>query len=126
MIKQSKRFYYPVFVLIALFYFGCSHNADESKYKAYADEHYLSSVFRDWWAALDTSIMMEFSHRIEFDTLGNPIKSNEYYEYIGRYDQFQVGWDDIGVNHPPPILPGEEGVMSPHRQNYLDLWNRAH
>jgi hypothetical protein len=114
-------------LFVPLFY--CSHKAnkpDDSQYKAFADEHYLASVFFDWWEIQDTSVMNTFSHRIFYDSLGNPIRSDEYYENIGRYDQFQVGWDDIGINHPPPPLPSGEAVMSPHRQNYLDLWNKAH
>jgi hypothetical protein len=110
-----------IMISVPLVYFGCSHKADESKYKAYADDHYLPSVYHDWWAALDSSYVNAYSHRINFDTLGNPIKSDEYYEYIGKYDQFQVGWDDIGVNFPPPPIPGGAAVMSPHRQSYLDL-----
>jgi hypothetical protein len=60
------------------------------------------------------------------DPLNQPIFNDEYYEYIGRYDQFQVGWDDIGPGYPPPPLPGGEEVMSPNRQYYIQLYNNAH
>lgn len=32
-------------------------------------------------------------HTIDVDSMGNPIKSNEYYENIGKYDKFNSGWD---------------------------------
>lgn len=93
----------------------------EKAYKAFADEFYLSGVYRDWWNSLPPAVQDSFSHRIYFDNDGNPQRSHEYYENIGKYDQFQVGWDDIGLNHPPPGVPGGESFMSPHRQQYLDM-----
>ncbi len=96
----------------------------ETAYKSYADEHYLASVFRDWWNGLDTATQNTFSHRLYFDASGNPIRNREYYENVGKYDQFQVGWDDIGVNFPPPGTPGgnpNSGYVSPHRGTYLEM-----
>lgn len=93
----------------------------ETAYKAYANDHYISSVFRDWWGTLDTSITNRYSHRLYFDDTGSPIKSREYYENIGKYDEFQVGWDDIGTNFPPEPVQGGAGVTSPHRRAYLDM-----
>lgn len=97
----------------------------EDDYRAYADEHYIASVYRDWWNVQDTSIQNKFSHRLIFDATGNPDRSHEYYENIGKYDQFQVGWDDIGLNYPPPGVPGGTVVVSPHRQAYLDMRRQA-
>jgi len=99
----------------------------ESDYKAYADIHYLASVFRDWWATKDSSYQNKFSHRLYFDEQGAPIKTHEYYENIGKYDQFQVGWDDIGTNIEPPA-PGQTGgtaYISPHRGAYLEMRKKA-
>jgi len=93
----------------------------EKAYKAYADEHYLASVYRDWWETRAVPYQDSFSHRIYFDANGNPNRNHEYYENIGKYDQFQVGWDDIGLNHEPPPLPGGAPLVSPHRSVYLDL-----
>jgi hypothetical protein len=96
----------------------------EKDYKAYADQHYLASVYFNWWEGLDTSVTNVFSHRIYHDNAGNPIKTREYYENVGKYDQFQVGWDDIGINFPPPGTPGgnpNSGVISEHRGTYLNM-----
>jgi hypothetical protein len=94
----------------------------ERDYKAYADQHYLTSVFFDWWNGLDTSVTNKFSHRIY-----PGVKNHEYYENIGKYDQFQVGWDDIGVNFPPPGTPGGDslGTVSPHRNTYLNMRKKS-
>lgn len=100
-------------------------SSTESDYKSYADEHYIASVYRDWWNIQDTSIQNKFSHRIYFDNTGSPIRTHEYYENIGKYDQFQVGWDDIGLNYPPPGVPGGTVVISAHRQTYLDMRKKA-
>jgi hypothetical protein len=99
----------------------------EKGYKAYADQHYISSVFRDWWATLDSSTTNRFSHRLYFDSGGNPVRNREYYENLGKYDEFQVGWDDIGLNHPPPGVPGGDstGMVSPHRGTYLSMRKKA-
>ncbi|HBZ00281.1 MAG TPA: hypothetical protein DEO84_03065 [candidate division Zixibacteria bacterium] len=96
----------------------------EKDYKTFADQHYLSSVFFNWWDGLDTSVTNVFSHRIYQDSSGNPLRTREYYENIGKYDQFQVGWDDIGINIPPPGTPGgnpNSGTISEHRGAYLNM-----
>jgi len=101
--------------------------ADKEKgYKVYADQHYLSSVFLNWWDAKDTSYQNDFSHRLPLDGQGNPIHNREYYENIGKYDQFQVGWDDIGVNiEPPPPGSDQPGYVSPHRKEYLNMRKKS-
>jgi hypothetical protein len=94
----------------------------ETNYKKYADQHYVPSVFFGWWEGLDTTVTNTFSHRIYHDANGSPIRTREYYENIGKYDQFQVGWDDIGTNFPPPGTPGgnpNSGYISPNRSTYL-------
>jgi hypothetical protein len=100
----------------------------EKDYKAFADLHYLAGDFFRWWDGLDTSVTNVFSHRIypdPNDTINHgAIKTREYYENIGKYDQFQVGWDDIGTNFPPPGTPGgnpNSGYTSPHRGTYLNM-----
>jgi hypothetical protein len=75
----------------------------ERDYKAYADNNYHYMEYFNWWSTVgaDTSV---FSHRIYLDSTGSqPIRTREYYENIGKYDQFQVGWGNSGINHPPPI-----------------------
>ena len=122
-IKAGSFLAVDVALISGYFVFHSKGTNKESDYKAYADEHYLASVFRDWWASKDTAYQNGFSHRLYFDDQGNPIRSHEYYENIGKYDQFQVGWDDIGTNIEPPA-PGQTGgtaYISPHRRAYLDM-----
>jgi hypothetical protein len=89
-----------------LIYRGKGSNM-ETDYKKFADVNYTSSVYRDWWNGLDSTLQNIFSHRLYFDESGNPIKNREYYENIGKYDQFQVGWGSSGINHPPPTSPND-------------------
>jgi len=92
----------------------------ERDYKAYADQHYIASDYFWWWDQLTQAQQDSFSHRIYQDAEGSPIKSHEYYENIGKYDQFQVGWDDVGLNHPPP-----EQFYSAHRDAYLAMRKKS-
>jgi hypothetical protein len=94
---------------------------EEKDYKLYADAHYIASEYNTWWGGLDSSVQNTYSHRLYFDASGNPIRTREYYENVGKYDQFQVGWDDIGLNYPPPPIPGGSPVVSPHRSTYLGM-----
>ncbi len=42
-------------------------------------------------------------------------KDQQYYEMIGKYDQFRAGWDDIDGNP----------VVTPNRNHYLDMRNES-
>lgn len=95
----------------------------EKEYKQYARTHYSSNTFLDWWDTLPDSIKDGYSHRLPVDASGDPIYNHEYYENIGKYDQFQVGWDDIGLNFPPP--PIGETFVSGHRSFYLNLRKKS-
>jgi hypothetical protein len=92
----------------------------ESSFRAYADAHYNWRTYMDWWNSLPEARQDSFSHRLPIDASGNPIRNWEYYENIGKYDQFQVGWEDIGLNHPPP-----EKYNSPIRNSYLGMRQTA-
>jgi hypothetical protein len=91
----------------------------EDEFKVYAQEHYLWNTYLQWWDTLDSTTQNSYSHRLPLDSDGNPIYNHEYYENIGKYHQFQVGWDDIGINIPPS--PEGGGYVSPNRTFYLNL-----
>jgi hypothetical protein len=102
-------------------------NDKESEYKVYADLHYSPPTYFQWWGGLPESVQDSFSHRI-YEDPGDPegaIRNHEYYENIGKYSQFQVGWDDIGLNAPPLPLPGGKDSLSVHRRTYLDMRKEA-
>ncbi len=90
-----------------LLYHGKGVNM-ENDYKAFANQNYHFSTYFGWWDGLDSSSQNVFSHRIYLDSTGqSPIYNREYYENIGKYDQFQVGWGSSGLNHPPRISPND-------------------
>jgi hypothetical protein len=91
-------------------------------YIKFADEHYRWWDFRSWWLQIDTTTKAGYSHTLPWvDSLNRPEFNREYYENIGKYNEFQVGWDDIGTGLPPPPLPGGVAVNSPNRNHYLDM-----
>ena len=62
-------------------------NDKEDEYKAFADDHWNFDV---WIASGDTV----GGHSITRNPItSDPVKSNEYYENIGKYDQFNRGWE---------------------------------
>jgi hypothetical protein len=88
----------------------------------YADTHYQYWVFNDWWSTLDSLTRSQYSHTMPWDVVRNrPIFNREYYENIGKYSEFQVGWDDIGTDSVPPGIPGGKDVLSAHRNAYLNI-----
>ena len=61
-------------------------NDKVDEYKAFADSNW---IFNDWIASQDTA----GGHSIARNpNTGEPVKNNEYYENIGKYDQFNRGW----------------------------------
>jgi hypothetical protein len=93
----------------------------EGEYETFANRHYDPIVFLQWWNDLDSLTQSQYSHRLPVDENGNPIFNHEYYENIGKYDQFQVGWEDIGPNFPPEDTSAVWG----YRVTYLDMRKQA-
>lgn len=101
-------------------------NDVKDDYIRFAQEHYRYDVFRSWWSSLPPEIISVFSHTLPWnDSLNQPIMNHEYYENIGKYNEFQVGWDDIGTGHEPPPLVGGEPYSSPNREHYLSLRRKS-
>ncbi len=84
-----------------------SYNSDgnkiEDEYEAYANTHWSESKYWDWIAhrsglardnldALREYERQAFSHGLHVE------KDQQYYEMIGKYDQFNYGWDDIAAD----------------------------
>ena len=80
----------------------------EDTFHAFADAHWSESAYRQW---LDTH--PEFKDTTH--TLPST-KTQQYYEMIGKYDQFKGGWDDY-----------EEGgtELTPNRLYYEDLRHKS-
>jgi hypothetical protein len=63
-----------------------------------------------------------FSHHIDTDADGNPIKNQTYYENVGKYDQFALGWRDFKdgqtITNPDDTIGVE--FLTAHRESYLN------
>ncbi|MEW5874180.1 MAG: DUF5683 domain-containing protein [Candidatus Zixiibacteriota bacterium] len=123
--------------------FRSNGNDKEDEYRAFADIHWKDTAY---WIGLqqnfdflnpppedlryldttsyrvDTSaqgfIVRVFSHHAYFDADGNPVEEDTYYENIGKYDQFQYGWDDYE--------DGDSTIdMQPHRAEYVSMRDKA-
>ncbi len=77
-------------------------NQIEDDFQAFADEHWSESEYWDWiaqhsgvdrndMAALRDWEHKNFSHGLHIE------KDQQYYEMIGKYDQFNYGWDDSDI-----------------------------
>jgi hypothetical protein len=92
----------------------------KKEYQNYADDHYYWPDFMQWWNTLTPEAQDSFSHRLPWDEVANTvIRDHEYYENIGKYDQFQIGWDDIDQ------VPYSGAVVSDHRGTYLNMRKTA-
>ncbi len=95
----------------------------EGEYKAFANDNYTWQNFIIAWDQLPEEDKDKFSHRMPWNGENNrPNFNHEYYENIGKYDQFQVGWNDIDYS-PWDIRDTTEagGIVSPLRSEYLDM-----
>ncbi len=80
-------------------------NDIEKDYEAFADEHWNEGEYRVWEATRDTS---RLTHRLP-DT-----KTQQYYEMIGKYEQFVRGWDDV-------LALSDSTGQSENRDKYMDM-----
>ncbi|HUU45969.1 MAG TPA: DUF5683 domain-containing protein [Acidobacteriota bacterium] len=128
----------------------------EDEYKAYADDHwdpdkyleglwtvyYYNSVKPDsidsyldtitpWYTverpdAPDSTVYQPWSHHAFYHPDGTPVEKNEYYENVGKYHQFNFGWDDYpGPTDPEfPESPRDTvslRIVTENRDTYLHM-----
>ncbi|MCP4632642.1 MAG: hypothetical protein GY855_06925, partial [candidate division Zixibacteria bacterium] len=93
----------------------------EDEYKAYADIHYDRTYYDDWWNFIiglnpNTDTASTYSHRLPAE------KDHEYYENIGKYDQFRWGWDDwISQGHSYYDNVDPSLYRTANRNTYLEI-----
>jgi hypothetical protein len=126
--RIKPLYYLGAEALIWTGYFMFHGKGDDKKneYRDYADVHYDWHSFMEWWDhQLSEAQQDSFSHRLPWDELNNEvIRNHEYYENIGKYDQFQIGWDDVeSWQYPPPF--GDEPAYSESRQTYLSMRKKS-
>ncbi len=129
-------------------YLNYQSNGDDlrTEYEGYADEHWYYDKYIQWFDAAhdiqdgydvykdgdrapywnQEQYTNEFSEHINLiyptspDT-GVPVKDHAYYENVGKYDQFQYGWED--TYYTDNIL--ERDSLSAYREVYLDMRKSA-
>jgi len=95
-------------------------------YEQFADEHWDAGRYLQWETYLDT-VKSSKTHELPMrcqDDQCEPIKSQDYYEMIGKYDQFVIGWDDNDAKEPLSQYDTIESlgaVLSEHRLGYRDM-----
>lgn len=99
----------------------------ENEYEAFADDNYTWQNYIIAWDQLPEEDQDQFSHDMPWDANNNrPNLNHEYYENIGKYDQFQVGWNDTDYS-PWDIRDTTEagGIVNALRSEYLDMRKQA-
>jgi len=94
----------------------------EREYKNFADEHWSLDRFQAW----------RDNYRARYDTTWwthvlPKEKDQEYYEMIGKYDQFAAGWEDYPkewLDDPPEDNQKYEGTMRERYEDMRDESNR--
>ncbi|MCI0513330.1 DUF5683 domain-containing protein [candidate division KSB1 bacterium] len=79
----------------------------EDEFKLYADAHWSQERYEIW---INSPEAREINRTHELPDS----KTQQYYEMIGKYDQFFKGWDDAD-NYT------YDGAPSPNRTNYMDM-----
>jgi hypothetical protein len=75
-----------------------------TEFRSYADVHWIESDYWDWIAAQsgkersDMAALRQWEHEAFSHGL-NQQKDQQYYEMIGKYDQFNAGWDDASTSY---------------------------
>ncbi len=101
-------------------------NDIEDEYEKYADTHWSEDKY---WQAIasmsgkpadDIEALREWEH-LNFSHGLHLTKDQQYYEMIGKYNQFNYGWNDIYTTTPSPtdkMTYLKEQVRSPRRLYY--------
>ncbi len=100
----------------------------EAEFQRYADTHWSEQEYFRWIAQQSGIAFSEenmerlrawehehFSHGLHLQ------KDQQYYEMIGKYHQFNYGWDDFRENYPITITHAEmtsNFIVSPNRYYY--------
>ena len=113
-------------------------NQKTDEFEAFADEHWIegrvlsetsvdpAQSYRGWllteYGVVDDDDIGEFTHHLP------ETKDQQYYEMIGKYDQFRAGWDDYWENPSYYDSTDESGnylFVSPNRAKYEDMRREA-
>lgn len=89
-------------------------NDKEKEYEAYANEYWDEDKWSAWFDNLTNQEQAVFSHSLP------ETKTQQYYEMIGKYNQFLVGWSGVDDNLTSTQIH-EKQYDSALRQKYMDM-----
>ncbi len=102
-------------------YFAWNSKGDDLKadFRVYADRNWNETRYREWQVYNATHHLFN-----ETETLPNKETGDiqQYYEMIGKYDQFIFGWDDVSDVDFSIV---NDQVLSPRRLDYEDQRNES-
>lgn len=103
-------------------------NTKTGEFEDFANIHWsetrYSQFLYDNWEVYDDELVFEggfavFTHHLP-DT-----KTQQYYEMIGKYNQFVFGWDDVDTLATPAIYNNLEHAYSANREHYENMRHDA-
>ena len=103
---------------VAFFSWRGKGNDLKAEFRAYADQHWHESRYLAW-ETYNRSQPQPY-----FETHHMPSKTHDtqqYYELIGKYNQFVFGWDDVTI----PLTTDNANVLSPRRLDYENHRNES-
>lgn len=104
----------------------------ENEFEDYADDHWRLEIYEAWLGS-DEAVQnglneeSERTHTLPRDeNTDEVIKTQQYYEMIGKYNQFYAGWDDSGWSFSGGTLTPDgsysySDIRSPVRLKYMDM-----
>ena len=87
----------------------------ETDFKHYADKNWSRDRWKQWYNNLSEDEKLAFSHTLP------STKTQQYYEMIGKYMEFNAGWDD--VKNPDPDIAKQD--TSKKSLNYMAMRERS-
>ena len=90
----------------------------EDDFKAYADRNWSKERWDAWYSGLPDEAKSAFSHTLP------STKTQQYYEMIGKYMEFNAGWLDV-KNPDPDIAKQDTSKMSLFYMALRERSNRA-
>jgi len=108
------------------------HGKGEDKtteFENFADIHWSENrygdfLFSNWQVRDDDSVLDAYGNSLFTHHLPDT-KTQQYYEMIGKYDQFVFGWDDVDTVATPPTRENITEAYSANRMHYEDMRHKA-
>jgi hypothetical protein len=89
----------------------------------WSQDRYEDFLYRNWGVRDDDSVYgaigLRFTHHLP-DT-----KTQQYFEMIGKYDQFVFGWNDVDTVLTPPDSNNYTVAYSANRMHYENMRHKA-